>query len=430
MSLPYSDLRPAEYIPRIYDEKLFNLLNSFTLVEVEGIRGCGKTWTCLARARSITHVDDIAIVLPMVQSQPRLALGGVRPHLIDEWTAHPPLQDEAYQAASKKGTFLLTTSLAPEKAGSYARGHASQGAHMRMRTFSLAELHASDEGISLGQLLAGVFDPFPSHVKLDRIAEYLCAGGWPRSFEPESEEAGTCVSRRISETLAYYAPMLGRKEAVMRRMLHVLALSAGEDLTHQDIARRMAGDGSKVPSRNTVCAYLQSLLRAYLIEELPGWMAPIRSASRVKTKPRFFVADPSIGSVTAGLLPEDLLGNAQLFSALFKTLVAHELLVYLEVFGGAAGDGAQLCYYADADGLSVDFVVLFGDGRWAAINAEVGDTQVPASIKRLERLKKKIAGGGQLGGPAFTAVIVATTEHPRQDETSGCYVFPITSLTA
>ena len=81
-----------------------------------------------------------------------------------------------------------------------------------------------------------------------------------------------------------------------------------------------------------------------------------------------------------------------------------------------------MCYYADADGLAVDYVLLSDDGRWAAFNVEIGEAQIAASIKRLERLKKKVANGGELQGPEFTAVILASTPHSHRDAATGTYI--------
>ena len=104
----------------------------------------------------------------------------------------------------------------------------------------------------------------------------------------------------------------------------------------------------------------------------------------------------------------------------------------LLVYAGALEPGVepQVRYYADSDGLEVDFVLLLADSRWAAINVEIGEAQAKDSIKRLQRLCKKVRNGGTLGEPAFCAVILAGTDQPRRDEATGTYVFPITTFGA
>lgn len=426
MRLPNTPLRPADYIPRLMDERIERLLDSYTVVEIEGMHGCGKSWTSLAHAQSATKADDTAIVLPILQTDPRIALSGLRPHVIDEWAVLPRLREYAYREAEAKGTFILVSSFRAEPEGYYLRDHSRMGARVRMRTLSLSEQRLSDQSVSLRQLLEGRFAPITSHAGLEKMAEAACSGGWPRALGLDGAAARNVARIQADAILANSAPSLGRKEAVARRMLGAMADSTGLDATYQRISSLMARDGSKPPSRNTVLAYERALQDLFLVEPISGWAAPVRSASRVKTKPRFYLADPSLGTAVLGLEPSDLLANAQVFLSAFKTLVHHELLVYSDML-----NGARLCYYADADGLEVDFVLLLGDGRWAAINAEIGEAQVAKSIKRLERLRRKVAGGGsEMGEPAFTAVIVSATSTPRQDEMSGTYVFPLISLKA
>ena len=52
-------------------------------------------------------------MLPLIQSDPRLAISGARPHVIDEWKTMPELQELAYREAEATGSMLLTTSLRP-----------------------------------------------------------------------------------------------------------------------------------------------------------------------------------------------------------------------------------------------------------------------------------------------------------------------------
>ena len=54
--MPYGNLKPEGYISRIVDSKLERLLGLFGAVEVAGTMWCGKTWTSLARAESVTRI--------------------------------------------------------------------------------------------------------------------------------------------------------------------------------------------------------------------------------------------------------------------------------------------------------------------------------------------------------------------------------------
>ena len=220
---------------------------------------------------------------------------------------------------------------------------------------------------------------------------------------------------------------LGKKASTARDVLAATAGCEG-DFTYANMAQTMEAHGAKAPSRNTLAAYLGILERLYLIERLDGWAAPVRATSRVKIKPRYLPCDPSVGVFACDLDERGLLRDASAFSRALKSMALRDLLVYASVL--RSGAEPQVRYYADSDGLGVDFVLLLADGHWAAINVEIGEAQVKDSIKRLQRLSKKVRNGGQLQDPAFCAVILAGTDRPRRDEATGTYVFPITAFGA
>ena len=60
------------------------------------------------------------------------------------------------------------------------------------------------------------------------------------------------------------------------------------------IAQDAGAGEDTVPTAETVSSYLQEFERNYFIEELPGWDAPVRAKSRLRTKPKRYFADPSL----------------------------------------------------------------------------------------------------------------------------------------
>ena len=49
--------RSAAYVPRIVDAQIDKYLTLFGAIEVSGTKWCGKTWSSLAHAASVTYVD-------------------------------------------------------------------------------------------------------------------------------------------------------------------------------------------------------------------------------------------------------------------------------------------------------------------------------------------------------------------------------------
>ena len=127
----------------------------------------------------------------------------------------------------------------------------------------------------------------------------------------------------------------------------------------------------------------------YVIESLPGWDAPVRAKSRLRTKPKRYFADPSIPAAALGMGPERLLSDGQTFGLLFESLCVHDLRAYAACLPGA--HPGSLRYYGDSDGLEVDVVIELRDGRWAALEIKLGEAKVPDGIRNIERLREKVA---------------------------------------
>jgi len=81
--------RSAAYVPRIVDAQIDKYLTLFGAIEVSGTKWCGKTWSSLAHAASVTYVDR-GSNLQISIADPGYPLAGMRPHVIDEWQRAPP----------------------------------------------------------------------------------------------------------------------------------------------------------------------------------------------------------------------------------------------------------------------------------------------------------------------------------------------------
>jgi predicted AAA+ superfamily ATPase len=181
---------------------------------------------------------------------------------------------------------------------------------------------------------------------------------------------------------------------------------------------------------NKVSAHIHALEELYVMESIKGWDAPIRSKSRLRTKPKYVFSDVSLAASLLNLTPERLMTDGQTFGVLFESLCLHDLAVYASVLPEAEPE--PLRYYRDSDGLEVDAILELRDGRWAGIEIKLGDNKVPEGISSLLRLKQKIAANPAARNPepAFLAVIVGAGEYARFDRTSGVYIIPLTALGA
>lgn len=78
------------YIPRLTEKTLVAKLNSSGCVLVTGPKFCGKSTMCEEFARSVTALKTTNAI-ELARLDPRSALLGENPHLVDEWQKAPEI---------------------------------------------------------------------------------------------------------------------------------------------------------------------------------------------------------------------------------------------------------------------------------------------------------------------------------------------------
>ena len=83
-------------------------------MEIAGVKWCGKTWTALEHAASVSYVD---LSLALARDDPKAMLAGEQPHVIDEWQRVPAIWDtfrhEVDRVRGRRGAWILTGSSTP-----------------------------------------------------------------------------------------------------------------------------------------------------------------------------------------------------------------------------------------------------------------------------------------------------------------------------
>ena len=426
-------LLPDGYMPRIVDEKISQKLALFGAIEVAGTMWCGKTWTSLSFAESITSVGrkDVRVT---VEADPSIALLGKVPHVIDEWQDVPSIWDEVRiavdQNGGEPGNFILTGSSDPQKENVHHSG-AGRIDRIKMSTMTLQETGESSGIISLQGLFQGEFTQALVQQKLPPLAEMICRGGWPMliSKKVESDDAAEYLESYFDALLDISLPRKGLNQREARNMIISLARNVSSAVTLQTLSKDAGfADFEQKSAAVKAASYLDAFRSLYVIQEVHGWDAPIRSKSRLRVKPKYYFADPSMAAYLLGVTPERLVIDGQTFGLLFESLCIHDLSVYASALPKASSE--PLYYYRDSDGLEVDAVVELRDGRWGAFEIKLGESKVAEAAANLHRLKDKIAlnPAARNPSPSFLAVLVGAGETARYDKTNDVFVIPITAL--
>jgi predicted AAA+ superfamily ATPase len=428
-------LTPDEYMPRLIEGEVSELLQIFGAVEIDGPKWSGKTWLALNHSQSVIHLGDDEKAA-LAQADVDLALAGALPHLIDEWQEIPKVRDAVRRSidasGNKPGSFILTGS--STAVASHVR-HSGAGriATLRLRPLSLCEAGISDGSISLGGLFEGKLESKPVDTRLEVLAEEICRGGWPAGRKLALSRAIRIPRQYMMSIYDFSAPKMGKSTEMARRIFRSLARTVGESASYATIiSNSVEGEGggqNKSMNRNTVEEYLKFFKRLYLLEDVLGWEAPVQARARVRLRPKRYLVDPSLAATTLGLSPEGLLDNMQTFGRLFEVLCVRDLNVYLSSNPDTAD--AKLRYYRDDYGLEVDVIIELLDGRWGAIEIKLSEDKVASGVSNLLRLKGKVLANplSQAKGPSFMAVLVGRTSYARTTP-EGVFVLPITCLTA
>ena len=426
-------IKPKEYKARLLDATLERRLKGFGAVEVAGTKFCGKTWTSMAHANSIVHIDDDA-VKQMVETDASLALEGERVHVIDVWQDVPKIWDavrrEVDETGNEKGQFILTGSSTVDKS-KVSHSGAGRIAKLHMRPMSLFESSDSDGSISLKELFEGKFKQQKVETDIRELARLICRGGWPASIG-ETEEVTQDLPAQYLTALFEVSAQKGDVDGrISRRLATSLARNIGKSVTYKTLYRDVFSEDvdrkDAAVFQQKLEPFLTFLKDQYAIEDLNGWDAPIKSKSRVRTKPKRSFVDPSLPASLLGMTPDRMLFEMQVFGTLFEELCLRDVRVYASAM--QLLPEPLVCYYGDSDGLEVDIIIELADGRWGAFEVKLSDEKAEEAEKSLLRLKNKVAANKAARNPepTFLAVLVGKAEFARKLP-SGIFVIPITTL--
>ena len=183
----------------------------------------------------------------------------------------------------------------------------------------------------------------------------------------------------------------------------------------------MLANDSSTLDEDTVADYVKALKKLYVIEDLAAWNPNIRSKAAIRTSDTRHFVDPSIGTASLGLGPQNLINDLKSFGFFFEDMVVRDLRVYAEALDG------KLYHYKDSTGLECDTVLHRRNGSYALLEVKLGGEE---NIKEGAANMLKLAANidtDKMPAPSFMAVIIGVGKYAfRRDD--GVYVIPIGCL--
>jgi predicted AAA+ superfamily ATPase len=360
-----------------------------------------------------------------MELDPKSALAGPVPRLIDEWQEYPQIWNYIRREVDdrkKKGQFILTGSANPEKR---ARLHSGAGRFsiIKMRPMSLYEKGWSTGEVSLAKLVrGGKPQSEPVDFELGILAEKLTLGGWPSLINSGGREALRFMQDYIALTAEVDISRVDdkkREPQKVMRLLQSLARNISTEASATALAKDTGGSENKV-SDETITEYLSALERLMTVEQLPAWNPHIRSADMLRKTPKRHFVDPSLAIGALGLSIDKLLADLNYFGFLFESLVIRDLRIYADAHDG------KVFHYRDSRDLEVDAIVEYPDGTWAAFEAKMGFNAQDEAAANLLAFAAKI-DLSKMKPPAALTVITANGFACRRKD--GVAVVPLAALT-
>lgn len=418
------------YYTRLVEKEIELKLRTSGAVVVAGPKFCGKTTTCMLYQKSFVKLNTRQSIT-MARMNPKGALNGEKPRLIDEWQKAPDIWNQVKDDLDfdyQFGKYILTGSSTPANKMEVHHSGAGRITPVKMRPMSLWESKESKGTISLMDLFDGKGN-YPwdmnTEMTLDEIAFLICRGGWPISVQASKDIA-------VEITKNYYNGLFvfedcenerfrNKKPEVLKMILRSYARHISTEAAISTIIADVRQSNERTMDSKTFDDYMESLKDLYILEDLPAWNPNIRSKTSIRSTPTRHFIDTSIACRSLGVSPNDLMNDLESFGLFFEDFAVRDLSIYANAIGGTVS------HYRDNTGLECDAVLHLEDGRWGAIEIKLGgDDLIEHGANSLKTLHNKITNKSEEKAPSFLMVLTAVGgAYQRED---GVFVAPINLL--
>ncbi|WP_156761519.1 DUF4143 domain-containing protein [Microbacterium karelineae] len=197
-----------------------------------------------------------------------------------------------------------------------------------------------------------------------RAASSRRACGTPDRAAPSnaSDRAKTAI---LEPSAAFERhPSRGRQA---QRLIESLARHTASEAS---LAKDVSGDGGTITPA-TVRSHLDGLARVFAFEELPAWSVALRSRSRLRSAPKLLLTEPALACAALGIGIDRLASDPEFFDQVFEAKVVRDVRSLASVELG------RVHHCRDNTGLEADAFIEQPDGRWVALEVELGSSRTP-----------------------------------------------------
>jgi uncharacterized protein len=411
----------ADYIDRLNDRLVAELMAGLPAVMLIGPRGGGKTTTARRFARTVVRLDRAAEAGPF-RDDPDTVLASLDPPvLLDEWQAVPQVLGSVKRAIDdvpEPGRYLLTGSV---RADLLAASWPATGRVVRVTHWGLTERELAGN-TSAPSLFDILFAEGPLEVgsparpcNLRDYVERALRGTYPEvatqpSKRLRSRWLGAYIDQLVSRDAAATLQDERRDPVRLRRYLTAVA-----DNTAGVVSDKTLHDAAGI-ARLTGVAYDSLLELLFIIDPVPAWHS--NRLNRLTRRPKRYLTDPALLGPLLGVDERSALRHADLLGRIVDTFVAAQLRPEVEV----SEIQPRLHHLRLDDGShEIDLVAEAPDGRVVAIEVKSSAAPETRDARHLEWLRDRL-------GDQFTRGVVFHTGPRPYALADRIYALPICSI--
>ena len=416
-----------QYLSRIVDKEIDELMQIMGAVLIEGCKWCGKSTTGAQYAKStieFQNPDKRQEYDNIKNTKPSLFLNGEKPRMFDEWQMYPVVWDSIrtdVDHSGLKGQYILTGSAKPSEGATMHTG-TGRISRVLMRPMSLYESGESTGEVSLNDLFLGKDISGVSKLSLENLASVIVRGGWPASIGIDEDIKYRFAKEYVKSLIHEDVKKIDgieRNPEKMQNILRSLARNVTTQVSNSTIESDVKNIFADDISRPTLIDYLNTLEKLFVIEDLNATNLNFRSKYALRTKPKKYFVDPSIATAILDINPNDLINDLNTFGFMFESLCIRDLKIYIQSYGG------NISFYRDENDFEVDAILRANNGKWAAIEIKLGAGYIDSAASNLLKFKDKV-DVEKCGEPAFLAVLTGTDYSYKRND--GVYVVSIGTL--
>lgn len=375
-----------DYLPRLVDPLITELLAELPAVMLVGPRATGKTTTAARHADAVVRLDRDAEAAAF-RADPDAALRGLNePVLLDEWQAVPEVLGAVKRAVdteSRPGRYLLTGSVRADLDATTWPG-TGRVVRVGMYPLTVAEQLGRATRPLVDRIVAGDdLGPSADPPDLRGYVELALRGGFPEAALDLSESARQrWLESYVDQLVTRDALTIdgGRDPVRLARYLEAYALSSAgvpNDKTIYDAAG---------VDRKTALAYERLLKNLLIVEDLPAWTS--NRLKRLVLSPKHHLIDPALLAGIIGVDIAAVLSDGDLLGRVLDTFVAAQLRAESVV----ADTRPRLYHLRQEQGRhEVDLIAELGAQRVIGIEIKATSAPTAADAHHLMWFRDQIA---------------------------------------